>query len=315
MMILNLYPMYLLSMPSNKENIGIIGYGITSIISVLAFAYGNSEIKAFSSFILGSLITYFIQRRLQEDARKSTIRRANISETFIPLQLRFEEIQRELLDPLQEREHTAEDYERNILLNVLGSKQRFILPLKFRTRLYEFKDNLDKYENDLREARMNVSEIINAMFNSEILASGKYTDGIVYRIREDDSWRYPDFKVINNYQGYHRRILFDKPITLGVNPINSTLKKYPEASLENFMIRFESRNTVNGKNDIRIEYLLVVAAFEAYLNGVLDAIGSIDEIVDLRSQNRYLTKESKNILDILDKFIKKHYPVENSLSG
>ncbi len=30
-------------MPSDKENIGIIGYGITSIISVIAFAYGNSE--------------------------------------------------------------------------------------------------------------------------------------------------------------------------------------------------------------------------------------------------------------------------------
>jgi len=313
MMILNLYPIYLLSMPSNKENTGIIGYGITSIISVIAFAYGNSEIKALSSFILGSLLTYVIQRRLQEEDRKSTIRRKNIAETFIPLQLRFEEIQQELLNPLQEREQTAYDYERNILLNVLGSKQRFILTPDFRTRLYEFKDNLDKYEDDLREARHLVSDVINAMFNSEILASGEYTDGNVFRVREDKNWRYPDFSVINTYRGYYRKILLDKPITLGANPIEANLKKYRGASLADFMIRFDAVGIEKGRNDIRIEYSIVADAFEAYLNCVFETIGRMAVIVELRRQNQYLTKESKEILDKLEKFIKKHYPVENSL--
>jgi len=300
-------------MSSNKEDIGILGYGITSIMTVLAFAYGNAEIKALSSFLLGSLITYVIQRRLQEDARKSTIRRENIAEIFIPLQLKFEEIQQILSDPLRGTDPSAWDPDEDILDNIFSSKQRFILTLDFRTRLYDFKSKLNKYDDDLREVQMTVSEIINAQFNSEILASGEYTNGAVFRIRANKNWRYPDFQVKKFYRGHYGNVLLAKPITLDVNPIEGTLKKNPEISLDDFEIRFVVSESVHGKNDIRIDYLMVAEAFEAYLNGVFDTIGKMDAIREIRLKNQSLTKESKEILDKLEKYIKKHYPVENSL--
>ena len=175
-----------------------LGALLSAISSALSYIWGIPSLQFFFTFILGSLVTYFIQSRLQDRAEKRKITREKIEKIYGPLSILLQEIEKKLINDLEScRSLVQWGSEMQPWEKIKANPEIFSIPPKLRDEVEEVIIRAKKLNSSLPEIKKivdyNLIEIATSVFKEHYRDVGD--ENVILSISpfEDMKQKFPDF--------------------------------------------------------------------------------------------------------------------------
>lgn len=290
-----------------------IGGACSVILTFFAWLWNIPILQFAFTFILGSLVTYFIQRRLQDRSEKRKLTRKNIEKIYGPLYVGLQECKKSLIDELAVPKYENGRYSKTSIpywIKVRTFPEFFSIPLKLREEMDEITEKEHSIINSLDEIkRIADSYLIEA--TESALKDNLETSGEVLYKESSDQNLYISARSGTGAH-YYPCFLHDC-LLLNENPVERIKRKLPGFSSDhselNIMVtrkgqQTSPQNKYIGLTNIQTELQQIFE--KARIKAREDRI-----ISRVLKEKEELSQRIDKLLLTMEKYIAKNYPIEN----
>jgi hypothetical protein len=295
--------------------VGSVGSGILAFFSWL---WSIPILQFGFTFILGTLVTYFIQGRLQDRADKRKIRRENIEKIYGPLKLELEQYRKNIVENLE-----IPSFQHSVVgnTNVTTWEKVKMLPEFFSipSKLQLEMEIITRIEFSITEAldeakKMAESYLLDA--TDSILSEHLKKNGLALN---RESFNRTLYVALRSSTGRDLKAYFlHDCLLLDKNPIELARKEFPEFSFDQsklFIACYTKSALLEYPPHTNPETLQIcLTQIQGEIQQILNEAGTNAKksktISKLLEEREELSKRIDKILPTIERYIAKHYPVE-----
>ncbi len=288
-----------------------IGTAISAVSAAISWIWNIPFLQFFCTFILGSLVTYFIQTRLQNRSEKRKITREKIEKIYGPLYVELQDIRETLNDKLSASPHSMiapNGTEPLPLLEQIETyPEYFSIPLQLRKDI----DFVDNHSKCLEESLWDVTHIT----ESHVVRLGN----TIFQNHIKQEWD----RLSDNQQGFlgiryesemYRTLSYKSlidQIILNQDPIKDIKQSFPDFTPANCTLEMMVERD-NPRSSKRVSVRLTRGEEEIHkllelAKKVVQEEKKVQKFLELR---RELFEKIDTLLPTIRKHIEKHYPIE-----
>lgn len=298
----------------NEDVFAGIGSICSGILAFFSWLWSIPILQFAFTFILGTLVTYFIQSKLQDRIEKRKITRKNIEKIYGPLYVQLQEYRKSVVEELAVPRfeigrfgYTSEPY----WAKVKTFPEFFSIPVRLREQMDEVVENGSSIVSRLDEVKRIADSCLIDAAESVLKAKLEENDQLLSR----DSYP-PTFSIsANSSTGTFYSVYFlHDYLLLEQNPFERIKGKFPDFSPERSNLRIAVKQRKIVTSQVRIEEFSLHQMKNELQQILQEARARAKEdkaVAKLRKKRKELSQGIDKLLPTLEKYIKKHYPIED----
>lgn len=290
-----------------------IGGACSGILAFFAWLWNIPILQFAFTFILGSLVTYFIQRRLQDRSEKRKLTRKNIEKIYGPLYVGLQECKKSLVDELAVPKYENGRFSTTSSPYWTKAKtfpEFFSIPLRLREEMEEITKKEHSIINSLDEiktiADSYLIEATESVLKDNLGASGE--------VLSRDSFNQTLFISARSGTGVHYYLCFlHDCLLLDENPIERIKRKLPGFSSDHSELTIMVKR--KGEQISPQHKYIILTNIQTELQQIFENVrikaredGIISKVLKEKEE---LSQRIDKLLPTMEKYIAKNYPIEN----
>lgn len=297
----------------NEDILTGIGGLCSGILAFFSWLWNIPILQFAFTFILGTLVTYFIQSKLQDRIEKRKITRENIEKIYGPLYVELQDYKRSVVDEIVVPTFQVNSFDNSskpYWTKVKTFPEFFSIPLKIREEMEEItKEELDiiKSLNEIEKIAdsylIEAAESVlkeNLEANKEVLSRESFNQTLYITARSTTG-------------AYYGLCFLHDCVLLDENPIELMKRKFPDFSPESgelhIMVKTTALQTSVHGMDIGLPQIL--DGLQQIFQEARIRVKGDKAISKLLEERKELSQRINKLLPSIEKYIAKHYPIED----
>jgi hypothetical protein len=298
---------------TNEDIYAGLGAALSAVFSALSWLWNIPPLQFLFTFVLGSLVTYLIQGKLQDRAEKRKIRREIIEKIYGPLYTELQDIQEILINNAESVYTPQYDFggegKSTCWEEIQTYPEYFTIPFQLRQDLDSLFGQAEKIDNSLVDIKKIVGSILIDLGTEVFEAHYRHAGARLSQRMVSLNYFYISYepKILQRHLG----LLIDYTL-LDRDPIEDLKERYPDFSPDRCKLQMsvEKDNTDN-LTHIEVPINQIQEDLYRLLDIAKERITQEKEVAEFLEERKELSERIDKLLPILEKYIERHYPIEN----
>jgi hypothetical protein len=300
----------------NDDILAGIAGAFSGVFAFLSWLWSIPVLQFGFTFILGTSVTYIVQSKLQDRADKRKIIRENIERMHGPLKQELQEYRESIIDNLE-----APSFQAGVVGDINNTTWKRVKTLP---EFFSIPSKLQQEMEEIMKIELSIIRRLDAMkeiTDSYLLAAAASIPRSKNMILSRQSFRETLYITARSNTGaFIRGYFLHDCVLLDKNPIELARKEFPEfsinqstlhiASFESFPRRPETYPPQIIKDRLEIGLTRIQTEVQQILNEAGTNAAEDKRISKFSEDRKELSQRIDKILPIIEKYIAKHYPVE-----
>ena len=273
----------------------VIGTALTAIAALATWFWNIEPLNYIFTFILGSLVTYFIQSRLQDRAGKKKIIREIIEKIYGPLYVEFQNIDDKLVNGFEMIYHSDSDFggegKCGVWEEIKTYPEFFSIPKKLRDEIDQIITIAERINNSIDEIQRIIYPIIIQISNSIMAPNYQNIQGLNIEYKSKRG----NILFTSNILNY---IILDK------DPIEDMKMRFKDFKIDSCFVAIRM-----GANYIPVPFSEEKEEIYKIIEATTHKINQEKEVSTFIKDRASLSEIIKKVLPRIEEHIDKNYPI------